>query len=311
MLIKNDFRPKNDCLFIIINQMLPDDYNSELIALISLLDEPDSRIYGKVRDKISSYGTEAIHSLEAAWDHSFDSLIQKRIEDIIHEIQFNNLLFEFNKWRHYHFNDLLKGFMLVAKYQYPDLIEKTITDKMGQIIQDVWLELNKNLTPLENVKVINHILFDVHEFAANKANLNSPQNSYINTIFETKKANPISLSIIYMVVAQSLKIPIYGINLPQNFIMAYTDNMIEESTQLTRNNIRFYINAFNRGAVFTKREVELFIKQIDLKEEDAYFLPCDNVAIIRRVLNNLIFAYENLGISEKVSEFRKILSSLD
>lgn len=291
--------------------MLTDDYNSELIALISLLDEPDGQIYGKVREKISSYGTEAIRPLEAAWDNSFDSLIQKRIEDIIHEIQFDNLIFEFNKWRHYQFNDLLKGFMLVAKYQYPDLIEKTITDKMGQIIQDVWLELNKNLTPLENVKVINHILFDVHEFAANKANINTPQNSFINTIFETKKANPISLSIIYLVVAQSLKIPVYGINLPQNFIMAYADTMIEPGTRITRSNIRFYINAFNRGAVFTKREVELFIKQINLKEEDSYFLPCDNVAIIRRVLNNLIFAYESLGITEKVREFRKILTSLD
>jgi hypothetical protein len=93
--------------------------------------------------------------------------------------------------------------------------------------------------------------------------------------------------------------------------MAYADTMIEPGTRITRSNIRFYINAFNRGAVFTKREVELFIKQINLKEEDSYFLPCDNVAIIRRVLNNLIFAYENLGITEKVREFRKILTSLD
>ncbi len=283
----------------------------ELDALISLLDEPDNNIYLKVHDKISSLGTKAIPSLEVAWDDSFDSLIQKRIEIIIHEIQFDNLIFEFNKWRHYQFNDLLKGFMLVAKYQYPDLIEKTITDKIGQITQDVWLELNKNLTPLETVKVVNHIFFDIHALSANKADLHSPQNSYINNIFETKKANPISLSIIYTVVAQSLKIPIYGINLPQNFIMAYADKMIDENTLLTRENIRFYINVFNKGAVFTKREVELFLKQINLKDNDAYFLPCDNVAIIRRVLNNLVFSYQNLGMSEKETEIMNLISLLD
>jgi len=288
-----------------------DGENKELDALISLLDEPDERIYVTVSNKISTYGADAIPLLEQAWDSSLNQLIQKRIENLIHDIQFNHLVFELNKWRHYHVNDLMKGFILVAKYQYPDLIEKTITDKLGQIIQDVWLELNNNLTPLEKVKVLNHIIFDVHELAANKVNLHSPQNSFINTIFETKKANPISLSIIYMVVAQSLKIPVYGINLPQNFIMAYADSLITENTVLTRENIRFYINAFNKGAVFTKREVELFIRQINLKEEDSYFLPCDNVAIIRRVFNNLVFSYESLGMAEKVNEIRKILSTLD
>jgi len=284
--------------------------NTELDALISLLDEPDDTIFVQVRNKISTYGTEAISSLETAWDNSSDKFTQNRIENIIHEIQLNNLIFELNKWRHYHFNDLLKGFILVAKYQYPDLIEKSITDKIGQIIQDVWLELNNNLTPLEKVKVLNHIIFDVHEFSANKANLYSPQNSYINTIFETKKANPISLSIIYMVAAQSLRIPVYGINLPQNFILAYTDQMIGENTKILRNNILFYINAFNRGAVFTKREVELFIKQLNLKDDDSYFLPCTNIDTIRRVFNNLIFAYENLGMSEKTDEIKRILTAL-
>jgi len=285
--------------------------NKELDALISLLDEPDSRIYLQVRDKISSYGSEAIPVLEVEWDHSSDQLIQKRIEDIIHEIQLNSLNLELNKWRHENKDDLLKGFMLVAKYQYPDLDEKSIISKIGQIIQDVWLELNNNLTPLEKVKVLNHILFDVHELSGNKVNIHAPQNSYINTIFETKKANPVSLSIIYMIVAQSLKIPVYGVNLPQNFVMAYADQMLTKSYELKKNNIQFYINAFNKGAVFTKREVELFIRQASLTDEDSYYLPCDNVTIIRRVFSNLVFAYENLGINEKVEEIKKLISILD
>jgi len=285
--------------------------NSELDALISLLDEPDDEIFVQIRNKISTYGTDAISSLEMAWDSSLDQLIQNRIENIIHEIQLNNIIFELNKWHHYDFKDLLKGFMLVAKYQYPDLIEKNITDKLGQIIQDVWLELNNNLTPLEKVKVLNHIFFDVHEFSANKSNLYTPQNSFINTIFETKKANPISLSIIYMVVAQSLRIPVYGINLPQNFILAYADQMVGENTKIQRGNILFYINAFNKGAVFTKREVELFIKQLNLKDDDSYFLPCTNNDIIRRVFNNLLFTYESLGMPDKMSEIKRILSALD
>ena len=284
--------------------MVLSEKNRELDALISLLDEPDTAIFSQIREKLFSYGVEVIPALESAWEHSFEGIIQKRIETIIHDIQLKNLYAELTNWRSHHEDDLLKGFTLISKYQYPDLDEKKIIGQVGQIIQDVWLELNNNLTPLEKIKVINHILFDVHKFAGNKTNLHAPQNSYIKDILETKKANPISLSIIFMVVAQSLNVPVYGINLPQNFIMAYTDRMYHRDFLFLRDNVQFYINAFNKGAVFTRREVELFISQLKLKDNDSYYVPCDNITILSRVFNNLIFTYESSGNPEKVQEIK-------
>jgi len=281
-----------------------DKKHNELNALISLLDEPDNNMFGKVREKIFSYGKEAIPALENAWDDSFDGTLQRRIETIIHEIQLKGLYNDFVDWRNNHNQDLLKGFILVSRYQYPELDEKKIVSEIGLIIQDVWLELNQNLTPLEKIKVINHILFDVHKFAGNKNNLHAPQNSFIKDVLETKKGNPISLSIIYLVLAQSLNVPVYGVNLPQNFVMAYADRMYHKDFEFSREDMQFYINAFNKGAVFTQREVELFLRQLNLKDEDAYYLPCDNNAIISRVFNNLIIAFEGSGNPEKVEEIK-------
>jgi hypothetical protein len=291
--------------------MVLSEKNSELDALISLLDEPDTEIFGKVREKLSSYGVEAIPALESAWGSSFEGIIQKRIEEIIHRIQLKNLYAEFTNWRKNHVEDLLKGFILISKYQYPDLDEKKIIGQVGQIIQDVWLELNPNLTPLEKIKVINHILFDVHKFAGNKANLNAPQNSYLKDILENKKANPISLSIIFIVVAQSLHVPVYGIDLPQNFIMGYTDRPYHKDYEFTRDDVQFYINAFNKGAVFTRREVGLFVRQLKLKDIDPYYVPCDNITILTRVFNNLIFTYESSGNPEKVKEIKWMKKALE
>jgi len=291
--------------------MKPENSITELDALISLLDEPDVDILIKVQEKIFTYGINAVPVLENAWDHSVDETIQKRIEGIIHHLQVSDIYQELNKWKEFNSSDLLKGFILISKYQYPDIDEAAIIKKIGLIIQDVWLELNNNLTPLERVKVLNHVFFEIHGFSGNKANIHLPQNSYINNIFETKKANPISLSIIYLVVAQSLKIPVYGVNLPQNFIMAYLDGLIPDGMKVGRNNIQFYINAFNNGAVFTKREIELFLRQINLEDDDKYFIPCNNVTIIRRVMNNLIYSYENSGDHEKTEEFKRLLKALD
>ena len=56
---------------------------TQLLALISLLDEPDNGIFGKVRDQIFSFGNLAVPMLENAWESTFDTFLQKRIEDII------------------------------------------------------------------------------------------------------------------------------------------------------------------------------------------------------------------------------------
>lgn len=280
--------------------------NSELDALVSLLDEPDDNMFGQVRDKIFSYGMDAIPVLENAWGGSADNNLQNRIETIIHQIQFDHIVQEFRLWKTTMSHDLLKGYILVANYQYPELDQKSIITQVGKIIQDVWLELNNNLTPLEKIKVINHILFDVNGFKDNKRDLYLPNNSFINNVLESRKGNAVSLSIIYMVVAQSLKIPVYGINLPQEFVMAYMGSMVKDQQSITSKDVQFYLNAKNKGAVFTRREIERFLMQLNLEEDDKYFLPCNNVTIIRRVLNNLLFAYQQSGSTEKAAEIKKL-----
>ena len=63
----------------------------ELNALIHLLDDPDEIIYSEIRKKFVSLGPPAIPHLESAWENTYDIIMQKRIEQIIHHIQFSKL----------------------------------------------------------------------------------------------------------------------------------------------------------------------------------------------------------------------------
>lgn len=281
--------------------------NKELVALISLLDDPDFEVVDKIRERIFSYGTDAIPVLESAWENSFDSTMQVRIENIIHKLQFENLFVELNSWYHFNRNDLLKGYMLITRHQYPDLDEESIVNHIEKIRKDVWLELNDHLTALEKINVINHIFYEVNLFRGNKRNVYSPQNIFINTLLETHKGNPLSLGILYIIVAQALEIPVYGVNLPQHFILAYANDDFKEEKKITDlHNILFYINPFNKGTIFTKKEIELFIKQMKIKSRKSYFLPCDNVTIINRLIHNLIYTYERLEYSDKIDELKEL-----
>ena len=81
----------------------------EVIALITLLDDPDEVIYSQVKDRFVILGPPAIPHLETAWENSFDAIMQKRIEIIIHTIQFEILQKALKKWAIEEQEDLLKG----------------------------------------------------------------------------------------------------------------------------------------------------------------------------------------------------------
>jgi regulator of sirC expression with transglutaminase-like and TPR domain len=285
----------------------------EINALISLLDDPDEGVFKHVSNKFLSLGQEIIPVLEDAWEHSFDTLIQNRIENIIHQIQFDIIKADLKKWSHPDRQNLLEGALLIARYQYPDIEASKIKKQINQIKHDVWLELNENLTGLEKVKIINHILFDVHNFSGNTTNYHAPQNSYINNVMESKKGNPLLLSIIYTIIAQSLDIPIYGVNLPEHFILSYMD--VEHMGVPTPegsegSNVLFYINPFSKGAVFGAKEIDAFLKQLNLSPLAIFYEPCSNLEIIKRLMRNLISSYEKLGYPDKSEELRELLESL-
>src|SRR5438105_290546 len=110
----------------------------EVIALITLLDDPDEDVYSEVKNRFVTLGPPAIPHLETAWENSFDAIMQKRIESIIHTIQFEALQRALRDWATDQQDDLFKGVMLLARYQYPDLNEQKIRKQIAQIKQDVW-----------------------------------------------------------------------------------------------------------------------------------------------------------------------------
>jgi regulator of sirC expression with transglutaminase-like and TPR domain len=169
------------------------------------------------------------------------------------------------------------------------------------------MQMIYKMNPVEKVRLLNNTLFNTFGFSGNTRRYSDPQNSYLSQVLENKKGNPILLASIYSIIAQKLDMPIYGINLPRHFILAYTDNY---NTNTKENEILFYINPFNKGQIFGKHDVISFLKQLNLPPDPMFFNPCTNVEIIARVIRNLINSYEENSMPEKVQELNKMISLL-
>jgi regulator of sirC expression with transglutaminase-like and TPR domain len=279
---------------------------SEIAYLIKLLDDPDPEIFDHVEDRLMSYGDKIIGYLEQVWEESLDALLQERIENLVHKIQFNNVKEDLALWHQSGGFDLLRGILIINRYHYPDLDEQKIINEIESIKRDIWLQMMYESSPIERVKLINHIFYTIYGFSGNTTNHQDPQNSYLSQVMESKKGNQISLAIIYSIIAQKLDIPIYGVNLPQHFILAYLD---EE--QQAENGILFYINVFNKGFIFGKKDIDQFLRQLKIQPEKLFYEPCSNTDILKRVLRNLISAYEKASDLDKVTELQLLLKALE
>jgi regulator of sirC expression with transglutaminase-like and TPR domain len=186
---------------------------------------------------------------------------------------------------------------------------------------DVWLEMHYDLTSFEKIKILNYVFFDVHKFTGDNEDYHNPDNSYLSKVLERKKGNPISLAIIYSLVAQRLRLPVFGINLPQHFIVGYLDNYLESETlRLTETKImvpnpeskvQFYINPFNKGSIFPRENLYVFLKQVNIEPREEYFLPCNNVEILKRMVRNLMSAYDKLKNIGMFTQFEAMMAVLE
>jgi regulator of sirC expression with transglutaminase-like and TPR domain len=294
--------------------------DNEVKSLVALLDDDDEEVLQHVESKLLDLGLAVVPMLESEWGQLQSSEHQQRVENIIHRIQFRQILDKLRVWSKEVRPDLLEGILIVAQYRYPDLNKQAIINEIDRIRLDIWLELHYDLTGFEKVRIINQILYNVHGFKGNTDHYHDPQNSFINVVLENKRGNPIMLAIIYMLIAQRLNIPIYGVNLPQHFVLAYLEeqhHLPEEDYFNTTNRatqedgrVLFYINAFNQGSVFSRANLEQFLRQIQIEPRMEYFDPCNNIDIIKRVLRNLVVAYEKQNKSAKVNEVQEMLSIL-
>jgi regulator of sirC expression with transglutaminase-like and TPR domain len=250
-----------------------------------------------------------------------ESIQIERVRGLIKKLKFDKNIQYFSIWKQTGAEDLLGAVIEIARIRFPDIERQEIENAIDKIKLDAWLEMHYDLTSYEKVRILNHIFYNVHKFQGDSEDYHNADNSFINKVLKRHRGNPISLAIIYSIVAQKLNIPIYGVNLPQHFVLGYKAgddleiikayNDSSELDQSPGSEILFYINPFSQGLVLSHQSIYEFLKQINVEPRDEYFNVCSNVEIIQRILRNLIYTYEKEKNDEMLYVLQNIMQILE
>lgn len=283
----------------------------KLEALLYLLDDPDQQVYETVEKELLKQNYKIIPALEDKWETSFDESCQERIENLIQNLHFKQTKKQLKSWILANNNDLLEGIICIDRFQYPDINLLSIMQKIENIRRTVWLELNNSLTLLEKITILNHFLFHVNGFSVNLNNINSPQNCYLNQMLETKKGNPVSMGILYTILARQLGLPVQLTDFPNNPLVAVVDANLAKKVhgKDTRTSVIFYVNPSNKGAITNRKEIDYHLKKYNKSSPERFAEPVPDQLIIKRLLESLKEGFHAAGFLEKemkISEMIKL-----
>ena len=179
--------------------------------------------------------------------------------------------------------DLACAVLEIARDDYPDLDVAGYLRRIDQIAVHVMERLGSEKTVYHRIAALNSVMFEEHGFHGNRRNYYDPKNSFLNEVIERKMGIPISLSVLYMEVAQRTGLPLYGVSFPGHFLVKYSDDRE-----------RIVIDPFNAGEVKSRESLGQLLESLyggKVTLVDDFLEPVTKKQIIRRMLNNLKMIY--------------------
>lgn len=287
--------------------------STSIDALIKLIDDPDLGVFEQVRSELLRNGQEVVPQLYDLIDYDkLNTEHLSRIDALIKEFQFNVALEEITKWCTSSEKDLLQGLHIISSIQFPDLTIEKLNNQILNIQRRIWLEVNRKLTAFENVERMNQMWFKNIGLQVVDNKNATPFNTFINTVMEDLCGTPLSTGLIYSIVAQRLNLPIYGINFPNQLVLAYIDeyrihHLIEP---LGTGGVLFYVLPKDKGRVVIKKHLDAFLQEQQCDSSRECFEPCSHSSLLILYLDELIEVYNRLDRKVDVNQYMEIKSKI-
>lgn len=175
--------------------------------------------------------------------------------------------------------------LLAQAIAYPQLDISITLWTLNEMAEEAHDFVDPGLTVVEQGEALARFLFEEAGFRGDTSTYADPRNSFLNDVVERRLGIPISLSVLYVDMANRLGLPAYGVSMPGHFIVG-----------LRSGDTDLFLDPFHGGRRLTLNDCAELI-QLSIGYEgplDAtWFQPATAQQILVRMLNNLRATYVN------------------
>jgi regulator of sirC expression with transglutaminase-like and TPR domain len=250
-------------------------------AIVHLLQDNDPETVSLLKEQLVESGPEAIPALKDLLTLD-DAGVTAHVREVLDEIGIYQAQEEIALFTHLfpENGDIEEACWLLARCLDPGVE----VDKRRRKL-DAWGRRLKMLaadarTSAEQLSVLTGFFADELGFRGNADEYYDPRNSLLSSVVENRVGIPISLTVVYMIVARRAGLRVDGINLPGHFIARF------EGT---------FFDPFHQGRILSATDCEAILARQKLKPQPGYFAPASSRIIFVRMLANLLFIFERAG----------------
>jgi len=187
--------------------------------------------------------------------------------------------------------NLAQAALYIAGEEYPDLDVEEYLNGLDSMADEVAERLTAERYPLKIIRELNRYLFEDLGFVGNAKDYYDPRNSYLNDVIERRTGIPITLSLIYLEVAQRIGFPMAGVGMPGHFLIR---PKVEE--------MQVFVDPFHRGEILfpedcRERLSQVYGHPVELRPE--FLQTVGPRAFLARMLTNLKMIYLKQGDLER------------
>lgn len=269
-------------------------------ALIKLLSDEDPAVYEAVREKIISLGSDTQIWLKPC-QLSGDPVMRRHATEIVRhfdretaDTRFMALCLQDEDKI-----DLEKGALLLARTQHPEInisaYSALLDDYAGELRE--WLAAgDQSKHVLERV---NEFIFGHLGFTGNMENYYDPENSFLNSVLDRRTGNPVSMCVVYILLARRLGMPVSGVGLPGHSVCRYVSA-----------NEEVYIDAFNLGKLLSRNDCLEHLKRCKHEVREEYLQPMSARRMLARMCGNLEQIYTEENQTDDATRVQRYLFAL-
>lgn len=175
---------------------------------------------------------------------------------------------------------LLAGAVAIARHQIRDVDLAKVDQTIQHHANTVRSRVRSNAQRQALLAHLHGYLFDELGFAGNRGDYYNPVNSYLPAVLETKQGLPITLSLVYKLVAERLGLRVQGVGLPGHFVVC-----------VQAEGEPILVDAFDGGRMVSMDEAHGKVKEIhgpDATWTADWLKPVSNRHWLTRMLQNLL-----------------------
>jgi regulator of sirC expression with transglutaminase-like and TPR domain len=187
--------------------------------------------------------------------------------------------------------DLEKAALYIAQEEYSKLDVDESVNALDTMAEEIRSLLPKEPYPLKTLQTINRYLYEDLGFSGNTTDYYDPRNSFLNDVIDRRTGIPITLSLVYLSIAQRLDFPMVGIGMPGHFLI----RPVQEDMEI-------FVDAFHQGEIMFLQDCQDRLNQMagqPIEMQPQYLAAVTNRQFLARMLTNLKVIYLNRGEMEK------------